>query len=383
MCAVVVTVSGSAAAADNSTKPVADFTADKTYCFDPLPVQFQDTSTGEIDSYHWDFGDGKNSTQKNPQHTYTRPGLFTVTLTVTGPGGSDTKKEENFIDVKDKDDPDPKANLKGGLYNHDLNVKLTAKDNDPFTTITIYYTLDGQDPKRNSQPRGQKLYTDPINISKEGTTILKFIAIDSIGNPSQVYTVKYTIDKIAPKATVSLKSGLYKANKKVILKMSEAGTLYYTINGKTPTINNAYKSTSPKIITVSMTRTLKFFAVDKAGNKSPVYTQKYTIDKAAPKVISSSNKNKSTVSRTSTFRFKFSEKVKSSTNWSKIYVKNLKTGKKVSISKYVKNNTLYIKTSTRSADTWYQVYISGSSVKDVAGNGLSKGCIYKFKTGKA
>lgn len=377
LCAAIVTISGSVSAAE---KPVANFTADQTYCFDPLPVQFYDRSSGEIDSYHWNFGDGKNSTQQNPHHTYTRPGLFTVTLTVTGPGGSDTKKEENFIDVKDKDAPVPKAGLKGGLYNKDLTINLTAIDNDPDTTITIYYTLDGKDPKRNNQPSSQKLYTGPININKNGITILKFIAMDSNPNtpPSAVYTETYILDKVAPKVTANLKTGLYKTNKKVILKMNEPGTLYYTLNGITHKTKSLTKS-----ITISSTKTLKFFAVDKAGNKSPVYTKTYTIDKTKPKMVSSSNKNKSTISRTSTFRFKFSEKVKNSTQWSKIYVKNLKTGKKVAISKYVKNNTLYIKTSKRSASTWYQIYIPRSSVKDVAGNSLNKGYVYKFKTGKA
>ncbi len=52
----------------------------------PLGVQFTDTS-GNVDAWSWDFGDGATSTQPNPAHTYTRPGLFTVTLTVTSPGG--------------------------------------------------------------------------------------------------------------------------------------------------------------------------------------------------------------------------------------------------------------------------------------------------------
>ncbi len=70
--------------------PVANFTFAATGV--PLQIQFTDTSTlgvGTI-SYIWDFGDGSpTSTLQNPLKTYASPAAVTVTLTVTGPGGSD------------------------------------------------------------------------------------------------------------------------------------------------------------------------------------------------------------------------------------------------------------------------------------------------------
>ncbi len=57
----------------------------------PLEVSFQDNSTGDITSWNWDFGDGSDSDQQNPTHIYQTAGKFTITLKVTGPGGSDTK----------------------------------------------------------------------------------------------------------------------------------------------------------------------------------------------------------------------------------------------------------------------------------------------------
>jgi len=79
--------------------PVADFTADQTEGPCPLTVQFTDQSTGEITSWFWDFGDGETSTEQNPTHTYNSTGYFTVSLTVTGPGGSDTETKEDYIHV--------------------------------------------------------------------------------------------------------------------------------------------------------------------------------------------------------------------------------------------------------------------------------------------
>ena len=56
----------------------------------PLEVQFSNHSTYS-ESYYWTFGDGSVSTLKEPSHTYYDPGTYLVSLTVTGPGGSDTE----------------------------------------------------------------------------------------------------------------------------------------------------------------------------------------------------------------------------------------------------------------------------------------------------
>jgi PKD repeat protein len=66
----------------------------------PLTVQFTDTSTGDIDAWNWDFGDGESSTEENPSHTYQEPGDYTVVLEVSGPGGSDTSTMIKVVQVQ-------------------------------------------------------------------------------------------------------------------------------------------------------------------------------------------------------------------------------------------------------------------------------------------
>jgi PKD repeat protein len=56
----------------------------------PLVATFTDQSTGVIKAWSWDFGDGETSTDQNPTQAYEVHGDYLVTLTVTGPGGSDT-----------------------------------------------------------------------------------------------------------------------------------------------------------------------------------------------------------------------------------------------------------------------------------------------------
>ncbi len=79
--------------------PVADFSGTLTTGMAPLQVSFTDSSTGDIDSRSWTFGDGGTSTDQNPTYTYNDPGAYTISLTVTGPGGMDTEIKNNYITV--------------------------------------------------------------------------------------------------------------------------------------------------------------------------------------------------------------------------------------------------------------------------------------------
>jgi PKD repeat protein len=75
-----------------------------------LTVNFSDSSTGVITSFAWTFGDGGMSSLQNPSHTYSAAGSYTVALTVTGPGGSDTSTLTDYIVVQELP---PLANFSG------------------------------------------------------------------------------------------------------------------------------------------------------------------------------------------------------------------------------------------------------------------------------
>ena len=80
-------------------EPVADFSATPISGPAPIDVQFTDLSTGGASSYEWDFDkDGTvDSTEQNPLYTYTIPGIYSVSLTASGTGGSDKVIMENYI----------------------------------------------------------------------------------------------------------------------------------------------------------------------------------------------------------------------------------------------------------------------------------------------
>jgi len=79
--------------------PVSKFSASPTSGKPPLTVHFTDQSTGSPTSCKWYFGDGSNSTEKNPVHTYNESGLYAVSLMVSNANGSNTLSKTGYIAV--------------------------------------------------------------------------------------------------------------------------------------------------------------------------------------------------------------------------------------------------------------------------------------------
>jgi PKD repeat protein len=87
-------------------EPVAVFSAFPLSGVAPLSVNFTDGSTGSIDTWYWDFGDGDISSERNPTHVYEVQGTYSVSLTVTGETVSDTEAMIDYITVISPDAPD-------------------------------------------------------------------------------------------------------------------------------------------------------------------------------------------------------------------------------------------------------------------------------------
>ena len=115
----------------------ARFSADKVSGYVPLEINFKDESLGGagIEGWEWDFGDGNSSTQREPTHTYTSAGNYTVSLTITrSDGKKDPETKNAFINA---------YNILS--YNPDLFKFLKASVNEN----SVYYTsfdVDGGKP---------------------------------------------------------------------------------------------------------------------------------------------------------------------------------------------------------------------------------------------
>jgi PKD repeat protein len=80
-------------AAPPPVAPVAEFAFEVS----ALSALFADMSTGNPTAWSWDFGDGDGTNRQNPLHTYAVEGTYTVSLTVTAPGGTSMKRK--FVTV--------------------------------------------------------------------------------------------------------------------------------------------------------------------------------------------------------------------------------------------------------------------------------------------
>ena len=164
----------------------------------------------------------------------------------------------------------PTISPAGGTYNSAQTVTIS----DTTSGATIYYTTDGSTPTTSSAK-----YTGPITVS--ATETIKAIGSATGDTNSAVATATYTI--IPNPVTIpvfSPVSGTYPAPVSVTISDATSGaTIYYTINGSTPTTSST-KYAGP--IAVNSTETLKAIAVTSGGTNSTVATAAYTIQAATP-----------------------------------------------------------------------------------------------------
>ncbi|MFA5347802.1 MAG: PKD domain-containing protein [Methanoregula sp.] len=115
-----------------SCKPSANFNADKNTGPAPLTVAFSDESFCQPDQWQWDFGDGSQSIEQNPKHTFTNTGNYTVSLVVKNSAG-ERRQSVNITVFKSLELSNPSAGK---------NWKL-ASDKVPFgnrqyNTVTVW-----------------------------------------------------------------------------------------------------------------------------------------------------------------------------------------------------------------------------------------------------
>ena len=97
------------------TPVVANFSATHRSGLVPLQVQFTDQSSTNSTSWQWFFGDGQADTTRNPNHTYTDTGYFSVKLIASNQWDSDTITKPNYVHVYPHLTADFSANPDSGL----------------------------------------------------------------------------------------------------------------------------------------------------------------------------------------------------------------------------------------------------------------------------
>ena len=115
--------------------PVANFTANTTSGTAPLTVQFTDISANAT-SWAWDFNnDGTvDSTEQNPAYTYSKAGIYSVNLTVSNAGGSNSEVKTEYITVTSAATNDLSIT---GLVNTVPGSAVFAKESNTIKVLNI------------------------------------------------------------------------------------------------------------------------------------------------------------------------------------------------------------------------------------------------------
>jgi PKD repeat protein len=186
--------------------PVANFVASRTSGVAPLAVTFANTSTGQVTTWGWSFGDGSISSLSAPAHTYAAAGNYQVALTATGPGGTATKTAVISVSAPAPADAIPPTvgittPLSGATVSGTTSVAVSASDNIGVTGVQLL--IDGA-------ALGAEKTAPPFSISWNTMTVangkhtLSARARDAAGNLGSATAISVTVSN-------STKAGLVAA----------------------------------------------------------------------------------------------------------------------------------------------------------------------------
>ena len=172
--------------------------------------------------------------------------------------------------------PLPVFSPAAGTYTSIQNVTIS----DSASGATIYYTTDGSTPTTSSPQ-----YATPINVA--ATQTIKAIATATDSSTSAIASATYTINlPAAATPAISPNGGTFTSTQTVtITDSTPAATIYYTLNGSTPTTSSA-QYTAP--ISVDASETVKAIAIASGYSVSPIASAAFTFTQpaAATPVIS-------------------------------------------------------------------------------------------------
>jgi len=156
--------------------PSPDFEVSPQEGWAPLIVEFKDAShqgDSKIHAWLWNFGDGITASGPAAKHTYTRPGAYDVTLTVTSSKGNFSKTKVAAVTIK-APGTFGKADPRTGLLTADGAV---LKISEPFRAKAQFSIKKGTVPAGLMIPDDVTVLSDVFTIMHNQTSD-DFYALD-------------------------------------------------------------------------------------------------------------------------------------------------------------------------------------------------------------
>ena len=159
--------------APTTTAPVASFTPTQATGSDPLTVNFTDTSTGDIKSWVWDFGDGSSTTTVTTAkttvphiYTYGTNGTYTARLTVT----SSTNIQKTATGNITVNAAQPQADFSATPTSTPLQIQFSDSSKGTVNRWSWQFGDGGTSTARNPAYTYKAAGTYPVTLTATGPT---------------------------------------------------------------------------------------------------------------------------------------------------------------------------------------------------------------------
>lgn len=121
----------------------AGFDADSVFGHAPWTVNFTDASPNAPSGpFLYEFGDGSEATTADASHTYTEPGIFSVSFTASGPSGPHTRTDPNLIVVVE-DTVEYESILLPSAFGSKEAIPVRLRNTHPMDDIYIPFRFTG------------------------------------------------------------------------------------------------------------------------------------------------------------------------------------------------------------------------------------------------
>jgi hypothetical protein len=159
------------------------------------------------------------------------------------------------------------------------NLSLDLSSRDELSGLeAIYYALDGNPYQK---------YISPLHFTQERAYVLKFYAVDRVGNVEKPQTVNFFLDNSPPESRHAL-SGEAIGNvfsPRIFIELSASDKisgikyLYWKFDDQP---ERTYQGSIPLSVLAEGDHTLTYFAEDQVGNRETVHSLSFYLDKSPP-----------------------------------------------------------------------------------------------------
>lgn len=162
----------------------------------------------------------------------------------------------------------------------DAHLNITSRDATSGVNV-IYYSI-------NQEPF--QVYKEPIPLSEEKEYLVKYYAIDNVGNDEEIHEITIVYDKSSPTSKLEIigdeHETVISGRSKLKLSSVDVGVgMKKTMYSIDDNPEKVYKTEISAVNLAQGGHTIRYYGIDQIGNTESVKTYEFYIDKTPPTII--------------------------------------------------------------------------------------------------